>query len=248
MTIDTNNHTVRPVLAGIFLLVLVGGGVCLNTIYHHKKQSSVQPINSSSVSVADPYCTGSDHPKADFGYGIENTYTDFITPAMPVTIVLSCNQDKLTITGSINQIITSEDIIHGEGLDIANGMDTLRYSPDDFNLVDTSNGSEVIDTATDFNFDEYNDLSVIVSNGMDDEGYDGLDEYAIYLYNPSVHQFIYNSDLSSIANISVNESQKTVVSAHNCKLKTGKDGNDYATHCNYDVYKWVGEKLIEVAK
>lgn len=123
---------------------------------------------------SDPDCT-------DGVY--ENIYYGEIKKDMPVKVVLSCDQERFNIVGSVTQLIDSTN-----GIDLAG---------DDVVLVDISSGSQVVDIEDDYNFDGYNDLSAISSNG---QGFDGVDSFNIFLYNPKIQKFVYNAEISKLQN------------------------------------------------
>lgn len=123
---------------------------------------------------SDPDCT-------DGVY--ENIYYGEIKKDMPVKIVLSCDQERFNIVGSVTQLIDS-----------TNGVDLVG---DDVVLVDISSGSQVVYVEDDYNFDGYNDLSAISSNG---QGFDGVDSFNIFLYNPKIQKFVYNAEISKLQN------------------------------------------------
>ena len=204
------------------LLIVVFLVVILFTIFYYNKykvSNKIFYINSNSQNTSsvysDPNCNGDQNKYADAGFGVEHIYTGEIKKDIHVKIVLSCNQDKLTISGSVNQVITVDDI-----------KKILNESDVDF--VDLSMGSEVVNLDSDYNFDEYNDLSVVSSNGS------GVDSYNIFLYDPTSNKFIFNKDLSSIQNIIINEKAKLIIS----DMCYEDD-----TICKPDTYKWLNGKL-----
>jgi hypothetical protein len=58
-------------------------------------------------------------------------------------------------------------------------------------------GRKSSDVEDDYNFDGYNDLSAISSNG---QGFDGVDSFNIFLYNPKIQKFVYNAEISKLQN------------------------------------------------
>ena len=205
MKIDTHNYTVHPLLLGLFLLTIVGSGLYLY-VYPHRKNIQVAPVTPV---VSDSPCNG-------------GTYTGMLNTDMLVTMLLSCDQKKVTVTGAVTQTITATDI----------GVDTHT------DLVDTIAGSGgVVAVDTDYNFDGYNDLALITSRGGD---VDAITSYAIFLYNAVTKKFEYNSELSAIENIGVNEPHKWVTSTYTCAARIDK--ND----CHSYAYTWVAGHLKKV--
>jgi len=173
----------------------------------------------------DPYCDGVTNELYDIGYGFEHAYKGEITKDMPVIMVLSCDHTRLTITGSVTQIINGKDV---------QGNDTGE-------IADTSSGSYVVDVDTDYNFDGYNDLASIMSNGY---GFHGVDSYAIFLFDPTQSKFVYNIDLGKIKNILVNEETKTVIEGV-CGIDTD---DEEVCQESYIAYQWKNGKLMELKK
>ena len=135
-------------------------------------------IKKPPLSSLDPECIGVLHEYYILGFGVEHTYEGEIAENMPVKVVLSCDHTTFTISGSINQIITSSDI---------------KENPDDeaLELADLMLGSEVVKIDSDYNKDGYNDLSSIINNGSE------VDSTAVFLYNPQQNKFIYSKELST---------------------------------------------------
>ncbi len=161
---------------------------------------------------SDPDCTG----------GIlEHIYYGELKEDKPVKIILSCDQERFNIVGSVIQIIDS-----------TNESDMPQN--DSFNaLADISNGSQVVYLEDDYNFDGYNDLASISSNGS------GVDSYNIFLYDKKLEKFVFNTELSKLQNILVNENNKYVFEDFSYY-----EGDKYIE--DYRRYKWVNGHLVKV--
>lgn len=181
-----------------------------------------KPSNQIST-ISQSTCLGKNDPYYNLGFGIEHEYNGNIQSNMPVNIVLSCDHKTFTITGSINQIITSRDTVDSS------------YKGEISELADLVSGTEVVKVNTDYNFDGYNDLSTINSNGS---GVNQVDGYYIFLYNPSLKKFVYNKELSQIENVYVPEGSKNEVASSAYYI------NGYKT----TFYTWSQGKLIESRK
>lgn len=198
----------------LFLIAITSVYAVIKKDHRSHGDNLHQPI------VSKPDCDGKDNPYYDLGYGIEHEYKGNIRDGMPVQIVLSCDLATFTITGSVQQVIKAEDIPHNDG-----DVESIA-------LADLIAGTEVVDVNSDYNFDGYNDLSSIATNG---QGTQGVDSYLIFLYDTKRKQFIFNKDLSSIKNIHIPEgSQKQIAS--NEYLDDG-----YKT----TFYTWINGKIVK---
>ena len=157
------------------LIYVIIGAVAYGTVYYfyfYKKGG--YSYDSQSLKTA---CDGAKDPYYDIGFGIEHTYEGEIKSGMQVKAILSCDHTKITISGSVNQIIKSQDLnqyAYGE-------------EPD---LADLSQGTQVIDFDKDYNKDGYNDFSSLVVNGT------GNKQYIIFLYDSKSKLFVYDPELS----------------------------------------------------
>jgi hypothetical protein len=143
----------------------------------------------------------------------EHLYDGKIKDDKNIKIVLSCDLKKMTITGAVNQEILGDTA-----------------------LADIISGDRVIDTDGDFNFDGYNDISSIVSNG---QGRYAIDYYNIYLYQPKDNKFVLSQQLGDLANIHIDNSKKEVVG----ELGTGGGGNVVVETIRY---KWNVDNFVKV--
>ncbi len=189
---------------------------------------------STTLSNNDPACDGEKNPYATIGYGIKHNYSGSIIAGKKISMTLSCDHKTITLSGSVNQTLQVKNKEYNEaGSDV--GM--TEDGPDGLiELADLSSGTEVIDTDSDYNFDGYNDITSISSNG---QGRSAIDSFIIFLYNPKTNQFVFNKQLSNLENISVTEN-KTLMQQY-CYF----DSKGYSGKCNITYYKWKDEKLIK---
>jgi|GEM_PF-7089039 len=134
-------------------------------------------------------CTGTEDV---LGAGVEHHYEGKIHTGMSVSATLSCGLDTLTLSGSINQVITSADISPGrEGL-----------------LQEAKDGYDPVTFKDDYNFDGYNDLATLESYGSE------VRAYNIFLFDPVKKVFVYNKELSAIGDyaLTVNYQKQEIVS------------------------------------
>ena len=168
---------------------------------------------------SDPDCT-----EGVFEY----IYYGEIKEDMPVKVILSCDQERFNIVGSVSQIIDSKN------------KDDMPQD-DSFNsLADISSGSQVVDIADDYNFDGYNDLSSISSNG---QGLDGVKSFNIFLYSSKTQKFVFNPELSKLQNISVDSKNKLVLEVFGVGF-AGKGEDELVDIVNK--HKWVNGHLVKV--
>jgi len=158
-------------------------------------------------------CTGENHPRYNLGFGVEHEYEGTIKEGQEVKIILSCDHKKLKISGAVNQVISSK-----------------------FQLADLVSGSNVIGVKEDYNFDGYNDLESISSNG---QGISALDSYEIFLYDSELNKFVFNEELSNIVNIYPEVSDQTIRQEFNF---------GYGIGFERIIYRWEGDKLIKITK
>lgn len=160
------------VLFGAFLVI------ALSNMYDADHSvANVDPItgelleqDNEQVNPADPECTGEKNEYYDIGYGVEHVYQGSITKDMSVKMVLSCDHERLTISGAVNQVIEGKEIKESDIGEIA----------------DTSSGSVVVYLEEDTNKDGYNDLETVVANGSQ------VDTYAVFLFDPIKKQFVFS--------------------------------------------------------
>lgn len=184
-----------PIL--IILLVVVGSGVYVYTQNKTKYISEQNSYNleNKGASKIDPACNGDKNEYAMLGFGVEHTYEGEITSGKKVKIVLSCDHRKFTITGAVNQVITSEV------------FSALGPNTELGELADLVAGSQVVDVNTDYNFDGYNDLSSMVVNGSQ------FKSLIYFLYDIDQNNFVFNKKLSKLVNVSVDKNKKRIESS-----------------------------------
>ena len=98
----------------------------------------------------------------------------------------------------------------------------------------------VVHVSEDYNFDGYNDLSTIISNGS---GNFAIDTYIIFLYNEKENKFLFSKDLMGKENLTVNPKTKIISEIYSC----GLDKNDEYIIRSTE-YKWQQNKLKRVGK
>ncbi|MES2638370.1 MAG: hypothetical protein V4850_02780 [Myxococcota bacterium] len=136
-------------------------------------------------SPVDPACTGAAHPMASIGFGVEHLYEGDVAPGKHVKVVLSCDHTRLVVSGAFDQVIGPADITAaGDGVG---------------ELADLSGGELVVSVATDMNFDGFNDLVSVQSNG---QGRAAIDGSLVFLYEPEAGRFRYHAALSALENVS----------------------------------------------
>ncbi len=184
-----NSKTI--VVSTIIICILISTGYYFLKI-NNIKTPEIAPITTKEIPKAvDTDCTGEKNEGYEEGFGVENKYTGFIKKDLPINITLSCNHEKLTISGSVNQTIYGKDIPEND-----TGW-----------VADLSSGAEVINVNTDYNFDGYNDISSMYNNGSQ------IENSYIFLFDPINNQFKYNKDLSVMANIMVDAKNKKIIEA-----------------------------------
>lgn len=213
---------VIPTLIGIIVIVVVAviafGGVFVYQYFTIKNN-----FGKNISADIDAACDGKKDPYYIIGFGVEHTYEGDIKPGMHAKIVLSCDHKKITISGAVDQIIRASDLARYTGVESAD-------------LADLSGGDLVVGVDSDYNFDGYKDLSSINSNG---QGVSGMKSYFIFLYDPKSNNFVYNNGVSSLENITTNESKKEIYQEF-CFYK-----NDELI-CNKIYYKWSDDRLLKV--
>jgi len=214
--------TLFGIIIIIIAVIIILGGVF---VWQH---FATQQKQKSAVVSSDPSCDGVKDPYYNLGFGVEHTYEGDIKPGMHVKIVLSCDHQKLTISGAVNQVIQSSDLAKyndGENIDLA----------------DLSSGTEVIGLNYDYNFDGYKDLESIVSSG---QGISAIDTDIIFLYNPKINKFVYQPDLSALENIYVYDSDKTIRQEFNLGYDSNTGGGAGFEEI---IYKWNNNSLAKVS-
>ncbi len=146
-------------------------------------------------------CLGESHKYYDIGFGFENVYKGSVTSEKEVKITLSCDHKSLKIEGSVNQVIKAKDL-------------SQYFNGEEMELADTISGSLVIEVEKDYDFDGYNDLTSIWSQGSD------ISSKLIFLYDDKDNIFVFNKELSSIDNLNVSP-----------------EGDLYTSHCYYNQEK-----------
>lgn len=186
----------------LVLVLLVSIAVYIGVLsFNQNTQSSISSLYQSATttsSVSDPECDGEKNEYYDLGYGVEHVYEGEISPGQKVSVVLSCNHQRFTIRGAVNQIISGDDIL----------SDEEKAEPHEFiELADTHVGPNVVSIDSDYNFDGYNDIASTVGDGS---GFQAVDTYLIFLYNPKTKKFEYNKKLSELENISLDTQKKEI--------------------------------------
>lgn len=170
----------------------------------------------------DPACTGEDHEYFSLGFGVEHRYEGEIAPGKPVVAVLSCDHTRLTLSGSVNQVISgSADA----------DMDEI--------IADLTAGELVVSLDQDYNFDGYNDLSSVVSNG---QGMSAVDYTNVYLYDPASKKFRIHQQISGMENVYPNPESKRIEQEF-CQF----DEEGVEVVCQSFYHRWRGGYLVEVA-
>jgi hypothetical protein len=199
-------------IIGFYLGMKFQESILINTAPIVYEQPNSEPSKNSG-------CDGESNPYYSSGFGVEHTYEGTINSEKNVKIILSCDHEKFTISGAVNQIILSSDIV------------------DNSELADLSSGDLVVGLDLDFNFDGYNDLSSIINNG---QGIEAVKTYAIFLFDPQKQQFVYNNELSFLENISVAK-EKNLLTQTFCTSQS-----DGGAKCADTMYKWSNGHLIKL--
>ncbi len=175
---------------------------------------------STTTAATDPACDGSKNQYFDIGFGITHQYDAEITPGQKVHMVLSCDHTRLTLSGAVNQEISSKELAKDQANTTFNSETGKPVTFDESTeLADLSAGTNVVTIKNDFNFDGFNDLQLVASNG---QGSMAIDGYYIFLYSSSTKQFKYSPELSAINNISISEDlPKTIEQAFSYGFNTG---------------------------
>lgn len=171
----------------------------------------------------DPACNGEANEYYSLGFGVEHRYEGEIASGRKVSVTLSCNHLRLTVSGAVEQEITAADL----GKEAAFGE-----------LADLSGGSRVVSLADDYNFDGYNDLASVVSNG---QGASAVDSFLIFLYDPSLNRFTYSRQLSAIENLWPDPATRTIRQQF-CYFGDEKPG----LTCDQAEYRWISGDLVEI--
>jgi hypothetical protein len=171
----------------------------------------------------DPACDGEANEYYSLGFGVEHRYEGKIAPGKPVSVTLSCDHLRLTISGAVSQVITAE----GDMNEGAFGE-----------LADLSSGSLVVSLEDDYNFDGYSDLSSIVSNG---QGMSAVDTFVVFLYDPAAKRFAYSQPLSAIENLWPDPETQTIRQEF-CYFESEK----IDLTCERAEYRWLDGRLVEI--
>lgn len=161
----------------------------------------------------DPECTGELHEYYSLGFGVEQQYSGNIIAGKEVVITRSCDGKKITITGTVKQTIENA----GE--------------PSSINLD------------SDYNFDGFNDIESLISDG---QGYEGIDSFNIYLYDQKSNQFVLNDKLSNLENIGVDKKKRQIVQYFN--FFKNDDAGEKVLMENIIRYVWVKDSLVKVGE
>jgi hypothetical protein len=159
---------------------------------------------------ADPACNGSQNQYYDIGFGTEHHYSGEVAPDIKVKITLSCDHTRFFISGDVNQVIATTT-----------------------ELADLVAGTEVVRVENDYNFDGYNDLSTIWSNGS---GQTQIDSSFIFLYNPASNKFILDEKLSSLENSYPKSDTKEIIQYFNF-VQDGYQSYSYKWTMSGKLYK-----------
>lgn len=160
--------------------------------------SSLGERATTTVSAPDPACDGEKNEYYDLGYGVEHVYEGELIPGQKVSITLSCDHQKLIVRGAVNQTISGDDVL----------SDVEKAEPhESIELADTHVGTDVVSVGSDYNFDGYNDISSVAGDGS---GWQAVDTYFIFLYNPKTKKFEYNKQLGELENISLDPKKKEI--------------------------------------
>ncbi len=213
---STGSTSYMNIKTALIPVVLIVGGVA---IWLTGQQGSIN--KQEQLAFVDPACNGQANEYADLGFGVEHTYTGNLKEGLPVEIVLSCDHESFKIEGSVTQKISLEDL---ERID-----SELNHN---YELANIGSGNEVVDVNSDYNFDGYNDLSSVAINGSE------VDSTFIFLYNPVIRQFEYNTELSHLENIILDSSKKYVQEDLSYYTESGEHIDGI-----YKTYIWVNGHL-----
>ena len=212
--------TLAGIIIIIIAIIILFGGVFA---YSYFAKPSAPSKNIYVKTNSDPACDGAKDPDYILGFGIEHTYEGDIKPGMHVKIVLSCDHKKFTISGAVNQIITSADL--------------KKYNNgEEVELADLVGGENIVDLNSDYNFDGYNDLSSIMSNG---QGISGEKSFFIFIYDSRLNKFVYNDNVSSLTNVGAVK-EKSEISQTSCFFSSDEKNS---ITCDITYYKWASGHL-----
>ncbi len=200
------------------------GVVYEETIQKNATSASINTIQESIVKKAsvDVACNGEANEYYDLGFGFTQEYKGTVAQGKEVNMTLSCDHTNLFVTGAVDQtiVVTSESGVKQE---------LSRGGPH----------GAVLDT--DYNFDGYNDILSLVSAG---QGYEAVDSYYVFLYQPKTNKFLFNEQLSNLQNIVGADATKIEIyqSFNFFEMEDGEQvlKNQVVTHT------WKGEELVKV--
>lgn len=201
----------------VLVVVLIIAGI---SAYIIQKNTS-QKASKKALTLQSSVCPDGTSPRS---------YNGQVASGTPVNIMLSCDHKEFVITGGVQQVLKSLQL-SGKKIETTEGTMTWE----DMSLVDTSSGTDVVHLDTDYNFDGYNDLTSIWSNGM---GATGINSVLVFLYDTEDSKFVFSAPLSSIQNIKVKSESKTVLS----HIGFGADGYIAQT------FTWAKDKLYKSAE
>lgn len=177
-----------------------------------KKPYAVEEVKTETVLVEDIECENED----DVYY---NPFEGQINNEMSIKLELSCDHNRVNITGSVNQ-------------EIVRFKKNNRGESQESELVVNSSG---LSFDEDYNFDGYNDISTLYNYGA---GYMALYDNYYFLYDPLQNKFIFNKELSDLQNLVIKStSTKTLEQVFNMGPDLGYSITEY---------KWKGDKLIKI--
>ncbi len=196
-------YTKKIIIAILCVLILIVG---LSVVLKNKNvpQNAVLLGQKNTTQVLSPECEGV--KKSGLSDGFPHTDTRSIKTGSNITITLSCDFLNLDITGAVEQKINSQiwnNDPKAEREELIDGAFGAQFVAEP-NMIP----EEAIDLR-DFNFDGYNDLVLLQTNG---NGSVQVDTYKIFLYSPTEKKFIYSSEFSNIENINITEDGKAIYS------------------------------------
>jgi len=222
-------------LVGVIIIVatavILFGGVFA---WQYLAKSNEINRNDNIVKNDETY-NGKNNPYYDLGFGVEHEYKILLNEgdvkwAMPIKAVLSCDHEKITISGSINQTISSDLV------DFYDGGEKVILDE----LVEPE-GIEDNIFAKDYNFDGYDDLVIVYIRG---NGVSAIETDLIFIYDEKDNKFVFQSDLSSLTNVSVQYSDKTIQQNFNLGYSQKTGGSLGFENISY---KWYNNLLIKIS-
>lgn len=175
--------------------------------------------------------------ESGLGSGEEIKVEGSVRDNIHLGMVLSCDGERLTIAGiDTNSYSPSEqekDMSFNQTIDgtMWGNKGELLVDPTALSINSAFDFSDTISTKSDFNFDGYNDLSLLQSDG---QGSMAVDSYLVFLFDPKIKRFVYSKELSAIQNIDTAPNDKTIISYQ------GEGNSSYSSK----IYSWHDGQLV----